>query len=75
MSTSSQPGIGQAKPRLPVRVKVIQALIRSSGMVVNVRTIVKNIRDKATEIVKGIAVMSTDLKLVTSNIQPKISNT
>ena len=37
-----------------MRVKVIQALIRSSGIVVNVRTIVKNIRDKATEIVKGI---------------------
>ena len=26
----------------------------SSGKVVNVRTLVKNIRDKATEIIKGI---------------------
>ena len=43
-----------SKPKLPVRVKVIQALIRSSGKVVNVRTIVKNIRDRATEIIKGI---------------------
>ena len=42
-----------SKPKLPVRVKVIQALIRSSGKVVNVRTIVKNIRDRATEIIKG----------------------
>ena len=41
------------KPKLPVRVKVIQALIRSAGKVVNVCTIVKNIRDKATEIIKG----------------------
>ena len=37
-----------------MRVKVIQALICSSGIVVNVRTIVKNIHDKATETVKGI---------------------
>ena len=36
-----------------MRVKVIQALICSSG-IVNVRTIVKNICDKATEIIKGI---------------------
>ena len=41
------------KPKLPVRVKVTQAIIRSSGKVVNVRTIVKNIRDRATEIIKG----------------------
>ena len=31
------------KPKLPICVKVIQALIRSAGQVVNVRTIVKNI--------------------------------
>ena len=37
------------KLKLPVRVKVIQALIRSSGKVINV----KNIWDKATEITKG----------------------
>ena len=37
-----------------MRVKVIQALIRSAGKVVNVHTIVKNIRDKATEIIKGM---------------------
>ena len=41
------------KPKLPVRVKVIQSLIRTSGKVVNVCTIVKNIRDRATEIIKG----------------------
>ena len=42
------------RPKLPIRTKVIQAIIRSSGKVVNVRTLVKNIRDKATEIIKGI---------------------
>ena len=31
----------------------MQAIICSSGKVVNVRTLVKNIRDKATEIIKG----------------------
>ena len=41
------------KPKLPVRVKVVQAIIRSAGHVVNVRSIVKNICDKATEIIKG----------------------
>ena len=46
---SSGPTYSIGKPKLPVRVKVIQALIRSAGKVVNVRTIVKNIRDKATE--------------------------
>ena len=51
---SSEPLYTIGKPKLPVRVKVIQALIRSSGKVLNVRTIVKNIRDKATEIIKGI---------------------
>ena len=43
-----------SKPKLPIRTKVVQAIIRSSGRVVNVRTLVKNIRDKATEIIKGI---------------------
>ena len=47
------------KAKLPVRVKVIQALIRSPGMVVNVRTLVKNIRDKATEIIKGKVGLNT----------------
>ena len=42
------------RPKLPIRTKVIQAIIRSSGKVVNVRTLVKNIQDKATEIIKGI---------------------
>ena len=42
------------KPKLPVRVKVIQSLIWTSGKVVNVRIIVKNIRDRATEIIKGM---------------------
>ena len=43
------------KPKLPVRVKVIQSLICTSGKVVNVRIIVKNIRDRATEIIKGMS--------------------
>ena len=34
--------------------KVVQAIICSSGRVINVRTLVKNICDKATEIIKGI---------------------
>ena len=42
------------KPKLPMRVKVIQSLIWTSGKVVNVCIIVKNIRDRATEIIKGI---------------------
>ena len=50
---SAQSLVSIAKPKLPVRVKVIQALIRSNGVVVNVCTIVKNIRDKATEVIKG----------------------
>ena len=41
------------KHKLCVRVKVIQALIHTNGKVVNVHTIVKNIRDRATEIIKG----------------------
>ena len=53
LNTTSHAGLAASKPRLPVRVKVIQALIRCPGMVVNVRTLVKNIRDKATEIIKG----------------------
>ena len=43
------------KPKLPVRVKVIQSLIQTSGKVVNIRIIVKNIRDRATEIIKGMS--------------------
>ena len=42
------------KPKLPMRVKVIQSLIRTSGKVVNICIIVKNIRDRATEIIKGM---------------------
>ena len=34
--------------------KVVQAIIHSSGRAVNVQTLVKNIHDKATEIIKGI---------------------
>ena len=41
------------RPKLPIRTKVVQAIICSSGKVVNVRTLVKNIREKATEIIKG----------------------
>ena len=41
------------RPKLPIRTKVVQAIIQSSGKVVNVRTLVKNICDKATEIIKG----------------------
>ena len=43
-----------SKPKLPIQTKVVQAIIHSSGRVVNVRTLVKNIRDKATEIIKDI---------------------
>ena len=42
------------KLKLPMRVKVIQSLIRTSGKVVNVCIIVKNIRDRATKIIKGM---------------------
>ena len=42
------------KPKFPVRVKVIQSLICVSGKVVNVHIIVKNIRDRATKIIKGM---------------------
>ena len=42
------------KPKLPMRVKVIQLLIQTSGKVVKVCIIVKNIRDRATEIIKGM---------------------
>ena len=41
------------RPKLPIRTKVVQAIIWSSGKVVNVRTLVKNICDKAMEIIKG----------------------
>ena len=41
--------------------KVVQAIIRSCGRVVNVRTLVKNIRDKATEIIKGIEVYNVTI--------------
>ena len=51
---SSGPTYSIDKPKLPMQVKVIQALIRSAGKVVNVWTIIKNIRDKATEIIKGM---------------------
>ena len=53
LNPSSGPTYTIGKPKLPIQVKVIQSLIRSAGQVVNVRTIVKNIRDKATEIIKG----------------------
>ena len=56
---SSGPTYLIGKPKLPVGVKVIQALIRSAGKVVNVWTIVKNIRDKATEIIKGMYYISS----------------
>ena len=52
---SCGPTYSIGKPKLPVRVKVIQALIRSAGKVVNVCTVVKNIWDKATEKLKVCA--------------------
>ena len=52
LTNSAQSIVSIAKPKLPVRVKVIQALIRSSQVVVNVCTIVKNIWDKAMEVKK-----------------------
>ena len=52
LNPTGGPTYSLGKPKLPIRVKVIQALIRSAGQVVNVRTIVKNIRDKATEVIK-----------------------
>ena len=55
---SAGPTYSIGNPKLPVHIKVIQALIRSAGKVVNVQTIVKNIRDKATEIIKGTKIMS-----------------
>ena len=42
------------KPKLPMRVKVIQSLIQTCGKVVNICITVKNIRDRATEIIKGM---------------------
>ena len=56
---SSEPTYSIGKPELPMQVKVIQALIRSAGKVVNVWTIIKNIRDKATEIIKGMYYISS----------------
>ena len=53
LNPTAGPTYSFGKPKLPVHVKVVQALIRSSGKVVNVCTIVKNIHDQATEIIKG----------------------
>ena len=41
------------KPMLTNRQKVLSALIRSSGVVLNVRNLVKNIRNITTQTVKG----------------------
>ena len=54
LNPTGGPTYALGKPKLPIRVKVIQALIRSAGQVVNVRTIVKNICDKTTEVIKGL---------------------
>ena len=54
LNPTGGPSYALGKLKLPIRVKVIQALIHSAGQVVNVRTIVKNIRDKATEVIKGL---------------------
>ena len=54
LSAASGKMFTTGKPKLPIRVKVIQSLIRMSGKVVNVCIIVKNIRDRATEIIKGM---------------------
>ena len=44
--------------------KVVQAIIHSCGRVVNVRTFLKNIRDKATEIIKGIEVYNVTISKI-----------
>ena len=54
LGTASGQMFTTVKPKLPVRVKVIQSLIRTSGKVVNICIIVKNIRERATEIIKGM---------------------
>ena len=41
------------KPMLTNRQKVLSAVIRSSGAVINVRNMVKNIRNITTQTVKG----------------------
>ena len=42
-----------SKPKVSDRNKVVHAIIKSSGAVVNVRTLAKNIRNMTTEMVKG----------------------
>ena len=54
LGTASGQMFTTGKPKLSMRVKLIQSLIWTSGKVVNVRIIVKNIRDRATEIIKGM---------------------
>ena len=41
--------------------KVVQAIICSCGRVINVRKLVKNIRNEATEIIKGIQVYNVTI--------------
>ena len=54
LGTASGKMFTMSKPKLSMRVKVIQSLIQTSGKVVNIRIIVKNIGDRATEIIKGM---------------------
>ena len=42
-----------SKPKLTIRTKVVQSIIRSCGVIANCRSLVKNIRYNATEVIKG----------------------
>ena len=46
-------GLVIGKPKLTATQHVVHGIIRSSGIVVNVRNIAKNIRDKSMELIKG----------------------
>ena len=45
--------ISISKPKVSDRNNVVHTIMKSSGAVVNVRTLAKNIRSMATEMVKG----------------------
>ena len=47
-------GLVIGKPKLTTTQHVVHGIIRSSGIVVNVRNIAKNIRDKSTDLIKGL---------------------
>ena len=46
-------GLVIGKPKLTTSQHVVHGIIRSSGIVVNVRNIAKNIRDKSKDLIKG----------------------